>query len=263
MTRSPGKVDALRAAGAEPVVADGLDRDAVAAAVTARRAGRRPAPDDRPRGRDELQGLRRGARGDEPAADRGHRHPARGRPRRGRARGRAELRAVALRRAGPAARRGRRADRSRPAGLDGAHRERRPLPRVGGHGRGRHGPALRLVLRPRHRVRVHARDAADRRRRRRVVVHPHRRRRAPRRSPRSSAARRASTTSPTTPPVPIGEWLPRLAPEPPARLSEADGLPVIGEAMVHLHTRIEGLSNAKARRELDWAPPTPASTTAC
>ena len=26
-------------------------------------------------------------------------------------------------------------------------------------------------------------------------------------------------------PVPIGEWLPRLAPEPPARLSEADGLP--------------------------------------
>jgi nucleoside-diphosphate-sugar epimerase len=55
-------------------------------------------------------------------------------------------------------------------------------------------------------------------------------------------------------PVPLGEWLPRLAPEPPVRLSEAEGVPVAGEAMVHLHTRIHGLSNAKARRELDWAP---------
>jgi 2-alkyl-3-oxoalkanoate reductase len=34
MTRSPTKVDALRDAGAYPVVADGLDRDAVVAAVT-------------------------------------------------------------------------------------------------------------------------------------------------------------------------------------------------------------------------------------
>jgi nucleoside-diphosphate-sugar epimerase len=34
MTRSPKKVDALRDAGAYPVVADGLDRDAVVAAVT-------------------------------------------------------------------------------------------------------------------------------------------------------------------------------------------------------------------------------------
>jgi 2-alkyl-3-oxoalkanoate reductase len=33
MTRSPGKTDALRAAGAYPVVVDGLDRDAVVAAV--------------------------------------------------------------------------------------------------------------------------------------------------------------------------------------------------------------------------------------
>jgi 2-alkyl-3-oxoalkanoate reductase len=33
MTRSPDKADVLRAAGAEPVVADGLDRDAVTAAV--------------------------------------------------------------------------------------------------------------------------------------------------------------------------------------------------------------------------------------
>jgi 2-alkyl-3-oxoalkanoate reductase len=33
MTRSPGKADALRAAGAEPVVADALDRDAVMDAV--------------------------------------------------------------------------------------------------------------------------------------------------------------------------------------------------------------------------------------
>jgi nucleoside-diphosphate-sugar epimerase len=34
MTRSPSKTDALRAAGAYPVVVDGLDRDAVVAAVT-------------------------------------------------------------------------------------------------------------------------------------------------------------------------------------------------------------------------------------
>ena len=34
MTRSPSKTDALRAAGAFPVVVDGLDRDAVVAAVT-------------------------------------------------------------------------------------------------------------------------------------------------------------------------------------------------------------------------------------
>jgi nucleoside-diphosphate-sugar epimerase len=33
MTRSPGKADSIRAAGAEPSVADGLDRDAVIAAV--------------------------------------------------------------------------------------------------------------------------------------------------------------------------------------------------------------------------------------
>jgi len=37
MTRTPAKADGLRAAGAEPVVADGLDRDAVVAAVTAAR----------------------------------------------------------------------------------------------------------------------------------------------------------------------------------------------------------------------------------
>ena len=55
-------------------------------------------------------------------------------------------------------------------------------------------------------------------------------------------------------PVAIREWLPTLAAEPPARLSAADALPVAGEAMVHLHTRIRGLSNAKARRELEWAP---------
>lgn len=33
MTRSPGKADIIRAAGAEPVVADALDEDAVLAAV--------------------------------------------------------------------------------------------------------------------------------------------------------------------------------------------------------------------------------------
>jgi 2-alkyl-3-oxoalkanoate reductase len=37
MTRSPDKAERLRAAGAEPAIADGLDRDAVVAAVTAAR----------------------------------------------------------------------------------------------------------------------------------------------------------------------------------------------------------------------------------
>ena len=37
MTRTPAKADLLRAAGVEPVVADGLDRDAVVAAVVAAR----------------------------------------------------------------------------------------------------------------------------------------------------------------------------------------------------------------------------------
>jgi len=39
-TRTPGKVAQLRKAGAEPVVADGLDREAVIAAV---RAAARPS----------------------------------------------------------------------------------------------------------------------------------------------------------------------------------------------------------------------------
>ena len=36
-TRSPAKADVLRAAGAEPVIADGLDRDAIVAAIAAAR----------------------------------------------------------------------------------------------------------------------------------------------------------------------------------------------------------------------------------
>ena len=92
---------------------------------------------------------------------------------------------------------------------------RHPACRGGGYrGRGhrRAGPALRRVLRPRDLDRPQSRrraghDAAQgppahhRRRRRDLVDGPHRGRGGRRRRQRSSVARRASTTSPTTSPL--------------------------------------------------------------
>ena len=188
MTRSESKQDSLRELGARPAVADALDPDAVARAVAEADpdvivhqltaiSGDEPAP----------HGAR--LRRHEPAADRGHRPPARRRARGGRQalRG-AELRAVALRahrrpgeeRGGPA--------RHDAAGA-GPHDARGDqVPRAGGDGRrldrGDRAP-LRRLLRPRHVARPGPGGRADRddpgaqvpRRRqghRGLVLHPHR-----------------------------------------------------------------------------------------
>ncbi len=51
-------------------------------------------------------------------------------------------------------------------------------------------------------------------------------------------------------PLPVAEWLPALAGTDPQRLP-LDGAP---ESFAYMHTRIQGLSNAKAKRELGWSP---------
>src|SRR5262249_29901554 len=79
VTRSPpppttaGKVAQLRVAGAEPVVVDGLDREAVIPALQARRAGGDRAPDDRAGRHAEppqpRQGVRRHQRAPDPGPE--------------------------------------------------------------------------------------------------------------------------------------------------------------------------------------------------
>jgi nucleoside-diphosphate-sugar epimerase len=51
-------------------------------------------------------------------------------------------------------------------------------------------------------------------------------------------------------PLPVAEWLPALAPAEPARVP-LDQAP---ESFAYMHTQIQGLSNAKAKRELGWSP---------
>ncbi len=51
-------------------------------------------------------------------------------------------------------------------------------------------------------------------------------------------------------PMPVAEWLPALADTDPQRVP-LEGAP---ESFAYMHTRIQGLSNAKAKRELDWSP---------
>jgi nucleoside-diphosphate-sugar epimerase len=59
-------------------------------------------------------------------------------------------------------------------------------------------------------------------------------------------------------PAPVAEWLPALAAaigaRPPRRVPVWLGRLAVGEVGVSLMTQIRGASNAKARRELDWAP---------
>ncbi|HEX6024276.1 MAG TPA: NAD(P)-dependent oxidoreductase [Solirubrobacter sp.] len=51
-------------------------------------------------------------------------------------------------------------------------------------------------------------------------------------------------------PLPVAEWLPALAPSEPARLP-LEGAP---ESFAYMHNRIQGISNEKAKRELGWSP---------
>jgi nucleoside-diphosphate-sugar epimerase len=59
-------------------------------------------------------------------------------------------------------------------------------------------------------------------------------------------------------PVAVAQWLPELAralgAKPPRRVPVRLGRLVAGEVGVSLMTQIRGASNAKARRELDWSP---------
>ena len=98
MTRSEAHDRGLREAGAEPVVADGLDRASVVQAVM------RAEPEvvvhemTALAGMDEPEAVRRGVRDDEPPAHRGNRSPARGRAQVGHPPGRRpELRELGLR----------------------------------------------------------------------------------------------------------------------------------------------------------------------
>jgi nucleoside-diphosphate-sugar epimerase len=62
-------------------------------------------------------------------------------------------------------------------------------------------------------------------------------------------------------PAPVSEWLPELAEalgaKPPRRLPAWLGRLVGGELAVSLMTQVRGASNAKAKRELGWAPEHP------
>jgi nucleoside-diphosphate-sugar epimerase len=62
-------------------------------------------------------------------------------------------------------------------------------------------------------------------------------------------------------PAPVAEWLPALAAElgakPPRRVPRWLGRLVAGEAAVVMMTEVRGASNAKAKRELGWAPAHP------
>jgi len=59
-------------------------------------------------------------------------------------------------------------------------------------------------------------------------------------------------------PAPVSVWLPELARDvgapPPLRVPAWLARPAIGEVGVSMMTRIRGMSNAKAKRELGWVP---------
>lgn len=59
-------------------------------------------------------------------------------------------------------------------------------------------------------------------------------------------------------PAPLYEWLPYLAEvvgaKPPMRLPVFIARPIIGEVGISFMTQIRGVSNAKAKKELNWAP---------
>ena len=276
MTRSESKQELVRDLGGTPLVADALDRDAVTEAVRQARARR-----DRPpaHGAAVVAGhppLRPRLRADQPAAHRGDRQPAGGRPRgRDRALRDPELRRLALRPRGePREGRGRPA-RPRSAAqemaeshaairyLEDAVIERRL-------DRGNRAP-LRRLLRARHVARparaasrsrlirkrkfplvgdgagvwsfVHIEDAADA-----TVAAVER-------------GRRGIYHVVDDEPAPVAEWLPAVAEaagaKPPRHVPRWLGRLLAGEAGAVMMTEVRGASNAKAKRELDWRPSHP------
>ena len=124
---------------------------------------------------------------------------------------------------------------------------RGPPPGVRRHRRRRHRAALRHLQRARDRVRVPAADADLRRRLRRVVVHPRRRRR--RGDPGRDRARPARRLQHRRRPA---HGRRRMAAR--ARRTAASAARRRPESFAYMHTRIQGLSNEKAKRELGWSP---------
>ena len=100
-----------------------------------------------------------------------------------------------------------------------------------------------------------------RRRRRRVVARAHRGRRRGDRARRSSAARPGIYNIADDEPAPVREWLPALAEavggRRPRHMPGFLGRLLLGPAGYAMMTSIRGASNAKARRELGWAPAYP------
>ena len=275
MTRRRRRPDGLRAAGADARVADALDRDAVVAAVTAAR------PDAVVHQLTALAGLKSLRDFDgafarhEPAADRGHRDPARRRrapPARAaswRSRSRAGRRSAA---AGPSRRRttrstptrSRRCARRTPRSGAARRSSRRPRGSTGSRS-ATAGSTARAPGSPpggEQLEMVHKRALPRRRRRRRrLVVHPHRRRgRRDRRGDRARRARRVQRHGRR--PRAGARLAPRARRRGRARRRRATSRAgsarlAAGAAVVAMMTEIRGASNAKARRELHWTPAHP------
>ena len=269
MTRRVGRTMDLYAAGAEPVVADALDRDAVLAAVTAAR------PDAVVHQLTDLAGVTNLRKFDQGFAatnrlrTEGTDHLLEA----ARAAGASRFVAQSFAGwpfAGSAGRSRPRTTRSTPtrrpscgAPWTPSGTSSRPCsgPRAW---RGR--PALRRLLRPRHLGRggrLHARRPppaplpGDRRRHRRVLVRPHRRR-------RHGHARRPGAGRPgiyqivDDDPAPVSAWLPALAAAAgagPRRVPAWLARLLAGEHAVVLMTEARGASNAKAGARLAPCPP--------
>ncbi len=270
MTRSAGKAAGLRAAGAEPVVADGLDRDAVVAAVAAAR------PDAVVHQLTALAGLRsmRDFDGAFALTNRlrteGTDHLLAG------AREAGARRFVAQSYAGwpsgrtggpvkteddpldpdpvPAMRRTLAAIRRLEATVTGAEDIEGIVLRYGGlygpgTGMAPGGDQLALVRKRRFPIVgggggvwsfVHVEDAA---------------------AATLAALERGAPgiyNVVDDDPAPVADWLPALAAaagaRPPRRLPRRLGRLAAGAAVTALMTEVRGASNAKARRELDWVP---------
>ncbi len=273
MTRSESKRPLLDELGAVPVVADALDPEQVAEAVGQGQAGRDRPPADRDRGgRHPADGAL--LRADQPAADRGHRPPAVGRPggRRAAVR-RPEPHRRLLRRTGarrqerggpvdPVARAGRCARTWRRCGTSRRRSWARRGPRgsccatAGSTARARRWRRARS--RPSWSARASSRSSATAAPSGRSSTSPTPPRRRWR---RSSAAAAASTTSSTTirrrSPSGCRSWRGSSGAKPPRRVPRFVGRLFAGEAGVVMMTELRGASNAKAKRALGWRPAHP------
>ena len=269
-TRSPEKLDGLRALGAEPVVMDGLDAASVGEAVATAEPEVVIHQMTALAGMSDLRHFDDGLRAHERAADARHRPPARPRPRPSGVR-----RFVAQSYTGwpnDARRRpgqdGERSARSRPAGAAAA--VDRGDPRISS-GSCSAAPIEGVVLRYGEPLRPRARrwrtstpTWSGRASSRSSATAPASGRSSTSTTPLAATVAavegepRASTTSSTTSPRPSPSGCPYLAEclgaRPPRHVPAWLARLAIGEVGVSMMTQIRGASNAKARRELGWEP---------